>query len=180
MRTYNRATLIGHVGQDPVLRRTQTGHAVVNLSVATSAKRKDASEITTWHRVVLWDRMAELAERYVKKGQALYLEGPLSSREWTDEHGSRHTNTEMNAHEMIFLGGAGSQGGGARPKDTSSPGQRWSPEAARVAAMRFADGPPDDGSGPDEPPEDLHFGCTPGNRAPDGEELAEVVERLDL
>ncbi len=134
MRSYNRATVIGHVGNDVVVRRTQSGHPVVNLRVATSFKRKDAPEITTWHRVVLWDRLAELAGQYVTKGQALYLEGPLRTKEWVDKDQIKRWSTEMVAKEMIFLGGR--PGNGAMPARTSQPGLR----------------------------------------APDGEELAEVVE----
>lgn len=135
MRTYNRATVIGHVGHDVVMRKTQAGTPVVNLRVATSYKRKDAQEVTTWHRVVLWDRLAELANQYVRKGQALYLEGPLQSKEWTDEHQQKRTSMELVAREMIFLG-AGKPGNGAAPQPT--------------VVQR-------------------------GMRAPDGEELAEVV-----
>ena len=105
MRTYTKATVIGHVGNEVVMRRTQSDHAVVNLRVATNFKRKGGDDVTTWHRVVLWDKLAELAAQYVSKGQALYLEGPLQSSEWTDEHGVKRVNTELVAREMIFLGG---------------------------------------------------------------------------
>jgi single-strand DNA-binding protein len=105
MKTYNRATVIGHVGNEVVMRKTQKDHAVVNLRVATNFQRKGGEDVTTWHRVVLWDKLAELAAQYVTKGQALYLEGPLQTREWTDEHGSKRYYTEMVAREMIFLGG---------------------------------------------------------------------------
>jgi len=106
MRTYNRATLIGNVGNDVVLRYTQGGKPVVNLRIATSERRKEGASSTTWHRVVLWDRMAELAQRYVTKGQKLYLEGPLRHREWTDSAGTTRWTTELAAREMIFLSGA--------------------------------------------------------------------------
>ena len=139
MRTYNRATVIGHVGNDVVMRKTQGGISVVNLSVATSYKRKEAAEVTTWHRVVLWDKLAELANKYVTKGQALYLEGRLQTSEWTDEQQVKRYTTEMVAYEMIFLGGN---------KPANGAGQ-----AERVVQQ-------------------------PGRRAPDGEELAEVVEDI--
>ena len=104
MRSYNRATVLGHVGNDVVLRYTQAGQPVTNLSLATNERRKDGPTVTTWHRVVLWGKLAELAERYVKKGEAVYVEGPLSSRQWRDEQGETRTRTELTARELIFLG----------------------------------------------------------------------------
>ena len=104
MRSYNRATVLGHVGNDVVLRYTQAGQPVTNLSLATNERRKDGPTVTTWHRVVLWGKLAELAERHVKKGEAVYVEGPLSSRQWRDDQGETHTRTELTAREMIFLG----------------------------------------------------------------------------
>ena len=109
MRTYNRATVLGHVGNDVVLRYTQSGQAVTNLSLATNERRKDGPPVTTWHRVVLWGKLAELAERYVKKGEALYVEGPLIARQWKDSEGEEHSRTELTAKELIFLGTKGSE-----------------------------------------------------------------------
>ena len=111
MRTYNRATVIGHVGNDVVLRYTQSGQAVTNLSLATNERRKDGPEVTTWHRVVLWGRLAELAEKYVRKGEPVYVEGPLCSRHWTDKEGETHFRTELSAKELIFLGSRGEEDG---------------------------------------------------------------------
>jgi len=112
MRSFNRTVLIGNVGGDAVLRHTNTGKAVVNLSLATNSRRKDQEEpITTWHRVVLWDRLAEVAHRYVKKGQPLYIEGPLSHRVWTDGEGTERNSTEVTAREMILLNGGQKSGG---------------------------------------------------------------------
>jgi single-strand DNA-binding protein len=109
MRTYNRATVIGHVGNDVVLRYTQSGQAVTNLSLATNERRKDGPEVTTWHRVVLWGRLAEIAEKYVRKGEPVYVEGPLCSRQWTDKEGETHFRTELSAKELIFLGSRGEE-----------------------------------------------------------------------
>ncbi|HCP47000.1 MAG TPA: single-stranded DNA-binding protein [Deltaproteobacteria bacterium] len=104
MRTYNRATVIGNVGSEVILRYTQTGKAVANLSVATHERRKDGPEVTTWHRVVLWERLAELTQQYVKKGQTIYVEGPLSHREWVDSNGIVRNRSEITAREVLFLG----------------------------------------------------------------------------
>jgi single-strand DNA-binding protein len=111
MRTYNRATVIGRVGNEVVLRHTQSGTAVVNLSLATSERRKDGPEHTTWHRVVLWDRLAELAHKFVSKGRMVYVEGPLSMRGWTDAQGLKHERMEMTARELLFMGDGPKAGG---------------------------------------------------------------------
>ncbi len=142
MRTYNRTTVIGHVGNDVVMRKTQSGHAVVNLRVATSYKRKDAPEVTTWHRVVLWDRLAELANQYVTKGQALYLEGPLQTKEWTDEHQVKRWSTEMVAREMIFLGGnKPSNGAGMAPGPRVVQRGMRAPDGEEMAEVEVEDIP---------------------------------------
>ncbi len=103
MRSFNRTVLIGNVGGDAVLRYTQTGKAVVNLNLATHSRRKNEEDVTTWHRVVLWDRLAELAHQYVKKGQALYVEGPITHRDWVDKKGVSRSSAEIIGREMIFL-----------------------------------------------------------------------------
>ncbi len=109
MHTRNRATILGHVGNEVILRHTANGKPVVNLSLATSHRRKDGPEVTTWHRVVLWDKKAELAERYVTRGAPVYVEGPLTNREWVDKEGVTRKSMEMTAYELILLG----KGGGA-------------------------------------------------------------------
>jgi single-strand DNA-binding protein len=107
MRTYNRAIVIGHAGNDPVLRYTKNGKAVTNLSIATNIRRKDGPEETTWHRVVFWDGLAEIIGKHGRKGMPLYVEGSMSSSEWTDKEGVRRTRMEINARELILLGRAG-------------------------------------------------------------------------
>ena len=103
MRSFNRTVLIGNVGGDAVMRHTNSGKAVVNLSLATNSRRKDEELVTTWHRIVLWDGLAEEAHRYVRKGQPLYVEGPITHREWTDAKGVERSSTEVTAKEMILL-----------------------------------------------------------------------------
>ncbi len=110
MRTFNRATLIGHVGNDVVLRRTQGGKPVVNLSLATNLRKKEGEEVTTWHRVVLWDKLAELAAEHVTKGRALYVEGHITEREWVDAEGVKRWKSEIVARDLIFLGSRESSG----------------------------------------------------------------------
>jgi single-strand DNA-binding protein len=104
MRTYAKATVIGHVGSEVVLRYTKTGKPVVNLSIATNERRKDGPEITTWHRAILWDSLAQIASSHVKKGQPIYLEGPLATTEWIDKDGVKHVRSEITARELILIG----------------------------------------------------------------------------
>jgi single-strand DNA-binding protein len=137
MRTFNRATLIGHVGNDVTLRRTQTGKPVVNLSLATAFFKKDGEETTTWHRVVLWDRLAELCERFVKKGQAVYVEGPLTTREYVDADGNKRHKTELVARELIFLGkGKGNSGYEDQMPDVVQRSGRKSPQGEELVEVR--------------------------------------------
>jgi len=120
MRSFNRTVLIGNVGADVVLRHTPSGKPVVNLSLATHARRKDDEDVTVWHRIVLWDRLAELAHRYVRKGQALYVEGPLNHRDWIDNQGVERRSTEITAREMIFLDQPGENAARSGPEGLTS------------------------------------------------------------
>lgn len=135
MRTFNRATLIGHVGNDVELRRTATGKSVVNLSLATTQRHKDGDTSTTWHRVVLWDKKAELAERFVRKGSCLYVEGPLTERQWTDAQGQTRYKTELVARELIFLSKAQTGHESAPPERSGAPGRR-APDGEELAEVR--------------------------------------------
>ena len=123
MRSFNRTVLIGNVGADVVLRHTQNGKPVVNLSLATHTRRKDEEDVTVWHRIVLWDRLAELAHQYVRKGQSLYVEGPLNHRDWVDNDGVERRSAEITAREMIFLDQPGES---ANPSRQSRPMSRAS------------------------------------------------------
>ena len=105
----NKATVLGHLGADPEGRDTGGGR-VVNLRIATSrsytAKSGERREDTEWHSVVLWNKLAELAERYLSKGRCVYIEGRLQTRDWVDkETGATRYKTEIVAQEMTFIGG---------------------------------------------------------------------------
>lgn len=97
----NKVILIGHLGKDPEVRRMTSGDPVVNLSVATSEKWRDKSsgemkEKTEWHRVTVFNKnLAEVAEKYLKKGSRVYLEGQLQTRKWTDKDGEEKYSTEI-------------------------------------------------------------------------------------
>lgn len=103
----NKVLLIGRLGQDPESRNTPSGAKVVNISLATTEHYKDQQgnkqEKTEWHRVVFWNRQAELAEQYLKKGSAVYVEGSLQTREWQDKDGNRRFSTDIVARNMQFL-----------------------------------------------------------------------------
>jgi len=104
----NRVHLIGRLGQNPEIRTTESGNTVANFSVATSEKWKDKNgnkqEDTEWHRIVIWGKLAEVVEKYVKKGDMLYLEGKLKTRTWEKDGVTRYA-TEIHAYSMQMLGG---------------------------------------------------------------------------
>jgi len=108
MPSFNKITIVGYLGRDPELRYTPQGTAVCNLSVATTERRKNVAgeyeDHTTWFRVTLWNRQAELANEYLAKGRQVYLEGRLRQVEYTDREGNRRVSLEVTATEMQFLG----------------------------------------------------------------------------
>lgn len=117
-RGVNKVILLGNVGQDPQTRAMPSGKAVVNLRVATSKQWRDKTtgenkEATEWHTVVMFDRLAEIASEYLRKGSQVYIEGELRTRKWQDKDGQDRYSTEIVANEMQMLGGrAGGTGGG--------------------------------------------------------------------
>lgn len=119
-RSLNKASLIGRLGADPEVRSTSNGNRVATLSVATSRQwtnqTGERQERTEWHRVVLWNGrksgLADIAERYLKKGDQIYVEGRIEYRQWEDRDGNTRYTTEINAREMIMLGSKGGGDGG--------------------------------------------------------------------
>lgn len=125
----NRVILIGNLGKDPEVRITQDGTKVAVLSVATSEQWKDRvteerKERVEWHRVVVFNaRLAEIAERYLKKGQRVYVEGQIQGRRWTDEHNQEHNVKEIVIRFKGDIMVLDSRGNGERPgMDMSSAG----------------------------------------------------------
>lgn len=115
-RTINRVELLGRVGADPELRRTQNGTAVVQLRLATDRRREhgNGERQTDWHTVVCWGKTAEAVAQYVQKGERVYVAGRLQQRDWQTDDGQRRSRIEVHAHELIFLGsgnGTRSSGG---------------------------------------------------------------------
>lgn len=107
MSSLNKAMIIGRLGDQVDLRYTKSNIAVANLSVATSDKYKDQSgewkEQTEWHRVVLWGKTAEVAQKYLSKGSKVYIEGSLQTRKWEDKEGNTKYTTEIKGRRMLML-----------------------------------------------------------------------------
>ncbi len=110
-RTINRVELLGRVGTDPELRRTQNGMAVVQLRLATDRRNGNGDSQTDWHTVVCWDKQAEAVAQYVEKGERVYVAGRLNHHSWETDQGERRSRTEVHAQEVIFLGSSNSNGG---------------------------------------------------------------------
>ena len=132
MRGVNKAIVLGNLGQDPELKNLPSGSAVCSLSVATSERWKDKTtgedkELTEWHRVSLFGRLAEIAAQYLRKGSQVYIEGRLRTRKWQDKSGADRYTTEIIADELQLLGGKGDGQRSERPaqaKQQAEPKQR--------------------------------------------------------
>ena len=126
--TVNKVILIGRLGQDPELKYTQSGVAVLTLSLATDTKSKSPDgnvvENTEWHRVVAWRKQAEVIAQYSKKGSRLYVEGKLITRSWDDQNGIKRYTTEIVSENIQFLDGG---------RDSSSSSSPPPPEESHVA-----------------------------------------------
>ena len=121
-RGVNKAIIVGTLGQDPEVRYTANGGAVANISVATNESWRDkatgeAQERTEWHRIVMFGKLAEIAQQYLKKGSQAYFEGRIQTRKWQDQSGNDRYSTEIVANEMQMLGGRGGAAGDA-PMDS--------------------------------------------------------------
>ncbi len=129
----NKVVLIGNAGQDPEVRHLDSGVAVANFNLATNESYKDKTgekvTQTEWHRIVLWRGLAEVAEKYVKKGELLYIEGRLRTRAWDDKDGNKRYTTEVFADNMKMLGKKSDQAGTVR-QDESSQMEEAGPETS--------------------------------------------------
>ncbi len=110
MKGINKAIIVGSLGKDPEIRYTQSNSAICNVSVATSEQLKDKQtgekvEKTEWHKVVFFQRLAEIAGKYLKKGSQVYIEGKIQTRKWQDKNGQNRYTTEILANQMQMLGG---------------------------------------------------------------------------
>jgi single-strand DNA-binding protein len=141
----NKVTLIGNLGSDPEVRSTTGGNRVATFSLATSRSWNDASgakqEKTEWHRCVVWNSkastLADIVERYVKKGDKLFVEGRIEYRQWQDKDGQTKYSTEINVRELIMLGsarGGGDGEGAARASRAPAPAKAKAGAAAATGA----------------------------------------------
>jgi single-strand DNA-binding protein len=150
MASVNKVILMGNCGRDPEVRYLPSGQAVANVSIATSTKRKDKNsgetiEDTQWHRITFYDRLAEIAGEYVKKGRPIYVEGRLKYGTYTDKTTGVEKNTvDIIATELQLLGGREGMGGpsedgGSRAPARSAPPAASAPRAAAPAKSGFDD-----------------------------------------
>ncbi|NDY89759.1 single-stranded DNA-binding protein [Ideonella livida] len=140
MASINKVILIGNLGRDPEVRYTPSGSAVCNLRLATTRnwKSRDSGERveeTEWHSVVLYDRLAEVAGEYLRKGRPAYIEGRLKTRKWQDKDGKDHYTTEIVAEQLQLLGG----------RESEEP--EGEPRSQQRATRRPAGSPEDRGGG---------------------------------
>jgi single-strand DNA-binding protein len=148
MASVNKVILVGNLGRDPEVRYSPEGSAICNLSLATTSQWKDKAsgekrEETEWHRVVMYNRLAEIAGEYLKKGRSIYIEGRLKTRKWQDKDtGADRYSTEIVADQMQMLGGRdggeGGGGGGGGYEDAPQQQRAPRPQAQRPAPQRQA------------------------------------------
>lgn len=122
MASVNKVIIVGNLGRDPETRYMPNGEAVTNIAVATSESWKDKTtgekkELTEWHRITFYRKLAEIAGQYLKKGSQVYVEGRLQTRKWADKDGVERYTTEIIADTMQMLGGRQGMGGGAPMDD---------------------------------------------------------------
>jgi single-strand DNA-binding protein len=157
MASVNKVILLGNCGRDPEVRYLPSGQAVANVSIATSTKRKDKNsgdmvEETQWHRITFYDRLAEIAGEYVKKGRPIYVEGRLKYGSYTDKTtGQEKATVDIIATELQLLGGREGMGG------PSEDGGSRAPARSAPAAAPRASAPAPAKSGFDDMDDDIPF-----------------------
>ena len=151
-RSLNKVTLIGNLGNDPEVRSTTGGNRVATFSLATSRSWNDASgakqEKTEWHRCVVWNtknsQLADIVEKYVKKGDKIYVEGRIEYRQWQDKENQTRYSTEINVRELIMLGGGAGGGNRSAGGDVESESNGATRARAGAPAKAKAGGGGDD------------------------------------
>jgi single-strand DNA-binding protein len=139
-KSVNKVILIGNLGKDPEVKYTPQGTPVAKITLATNERYKDKSgawqDRTEWHNVVLWQRLAEIAGEYLKKGGKVYIEGRLQTHSWDDKQtGQKKYMTEVIANDLVLLSGRGEGGGGGgAPRDSANHFDQSAPEAEPAAA----------------------------------------------
>ena len=143
MASVNKVIIVGNLGRDPEVRYMPSGDAVTNIAVATTDRYKDKQsgeqkEITEWHRIVFFNRLAEVAGEYLKKGSAVYVEGRLATRKWTDKDGVERYTSEIKGDSMQMLGGR-SSGGSSEPYEAPAARPAAAPAAKKPAPAAMDD-----------------------------------------
>ena len=147
MASVNKVILVGNLGRDPETRSFPNGDQVSNVTIATTDRYKDKTsgemkEITEWHRVSFFGRLAEIAGQYLRKGSQIYVEGSLRTRKWTDKDGVEKYTTEIRADSMQMLGSRQGMGGqGAAEDEGGGGGQGYAPRAPAAAPRAAAPAP---------------------------------------
>ena len=159
----NKAILVGRLGRDPETRFTGGGQAVANFSLATDRSYKDRNgetqKKTEWHKIVAWGKLAEIIQKYVKKGSLIYIEGRIETREWQDKEGQKRTSFEIVASNFRMLGGradgaaAGAGGGSHR----SGGGGDFDDQSGPEESYGGGGGGHTQSSGPEISDEDIPF-----------------------
>ena len=142
-RGVNKVILVGNLGKDPEIKYTASGAAIANLTIATTDSWNDKQtgekvEKTEWHRVVAFQRLAEIMGEYLKKGGQVYIEGRLQTRKWQDQSGQDRWTTEVVANDMQMLGGRGGDAGGGQQQGGGGGGFRNNPQPQQQAASKPA------------------------------------------
>ncbi len=153
MASVNKVILVGNLGKDPEIRYMTNGDAVANVTIATSESWKDKAsgekkEITEWHRLVFYRKLAEIVGQYLKKGSTVYVEGRIRTRKWQDKEGQERYTTEIEVTEMQMLGGRQSASsasggeaeyGGSMPSSAPSGGSRSAAPAKKAPSFEDMD-----------------------------------------
>ena len=153
MASVNKVILMGNLGRDPEVRYSPDGAAVCNVSIATTSSGKDKNsgerrEETEWHRVVFYNRLAEIAGEYLKKGRPVYVEGRIKTRKWQNKEGVDQYTTEVVADNMQLLGGrdvgdggasGGNEGGSSAPRPAARAQQAARPAAPAAGGANLSD-----------------------------------------
>ncbi len=149
----NKVILIGNLGSDPEVRYLESGSAVAKFSIATTDsytnKNGEKVENTEWHRIELWEGLAKVAEKYLKKGNSVYIEGRIRTDNWTDKEGVQKSGVTIRANSMTLLGGPNSGGGENNQGNqgyaqSSAPKQNQAPRSADPIPPSMAAGNDDD------------------------------------
>ena len=152
----NKVILVGNVGLDPEVRATESGVKVARVRLATTERiynrqTNETSDYTEWHTITLWRGLADVVDRYVRKGSQLYIEGRLRTREWTDKDNIKRYTTEIMADDMKLLGRRSESQQGAQPQATNAYAQpQYAQPAAQPVQSQSIPAPQDD-------PDDLPF-----------------------